>query len=632
MSVRSGTVRFAIPAGRPSTSLSRLALVLVVAALAAVPLQANPPTADLANWMQPCLNCYNYATNNRSAMYAQPGGGTPTLTCDAVTKQAQRDGLEKVVWSPGDPEPVCPSGSCLVALSIWPGVDFHWYRKNGDGTWSQKHDGDKATDEGDDGSKPFDPRLPAARGLYTDFCGYFCVPMDPPLVLQGPGPWPPPAPAVRVFVLMTSGVPNPSTTFATKQQISDLAAHLPSGVPAPKPAWRYNAQYNGYAVAPSSPGQGGLPPYLRVFQGTVAYYSDLESPTITYYLDDRGLESYLHSTYNARFLRAKAHRRGAAGPGGTGSGGGAGSGGAAGPGSDKGSDGSGPDGGGASLLYRQGGQGGRGGPSGPWAPSGALAAGIPGALLALLALAGLAFARPKSGRPRARRATLVALCCILFAAAAASPAGACGRNWSVRKGVRVAPGRMVTITVKFTRNGTVTKTDSEEFQNGTGAPLVFQFMSTAPAGTNCKSEKRVEEALAPAAKAKLAAGAFVPQTSQLDTVATVDMQDMCDWLEAHGFLPGNDFRLPFFSAPDGGGDLFVGAVWDQVLGSKLPAFGATFFIGPDGTSPQLPGYLFSQTPVLFEPGIGYVTSAPYSGEVVVTIEDGQGEDAAVKVP
>src|SRR6476646_2952252 len=86
-------------------SLSVLALALAL--LAALPLHAEPPTADLGNWTSPCYNCYNYGTNKTTAFFAQPGGpGTiPAggVTCDNVTKGATGDGLVQVVWSPGDP-------------------------------------------------------------------------------------------------------------------------------------------------------------------------------------------------------------------------------------------------------------------------------------------------------------------------------------------------------------------------------------------------------------------------------------------------------------------------------------------------------------------------------------------------
>jgi hypothetical protein len=48
----------------------------------------------------------------------------------------------------------------------------------------------------------------------------------------------------------------------------------------------------GFAVWPDNPSLG-FPSYLRVFQGAVGVYSDLEGTSITYYGDDHGLEAYL---------------------------------------------------------------------------------------------------------------------------------------------------------------------------------------------------------------------------------------------------------------------------------------------------------------------------------------------------
>jgi len=35
----------------------------------------------------------------------------------------------------------CENGSFKVALVIDPGIDYHWYRQNSDGTWSHKPGG-----------------------------------------------------------------------------------------------------------------------------------------------------------------------------------------------------------------------------------------------------------------------------------------------------------------------------------------------------------------------------------------------------------------------------------------------------------------------------------------------------------
>ncbi len=59
-------------------------------------------------------------------------------------------------------------------LVIWPGVDFHWYRKGRNGYWSHKPGGTPATNIDNSGHFIPDPRT-ADRGGYTDFCTFMVV-------------------------------------------------------------------------------------------------------------------------------------------------------------------------------------------------------------------------------------------------------------------------------------------------------------------------------------------------------------------------------------------------------------------------------------------------------------------------
>ena len=118
-------------------------------------------------------NCCNYAADLRTDPFAQPGTASSvsiTMDCASVDAGARADGLEA-----GS----CDAAGCTecchqVALVIWPGVDFHWYRKHDDDTWSHKPGSTPARDHDNGGAAITDPRT-AARGPYTVLCGCYCV-------------------------------------------------------------------------------------------------------------------------------------------------------------------------------------------------------------------------------------------------------------------------------------------------------------------------------------------------------------------------------------------------------------------------------------------------------------------------
>lgn len=143
------------------------------------PLKWNAPGG-----MQDKNNCYNYGCNIVTNTFARPGrqSGAPVtrpLSCPQVTAAAINDGLTATTLAAGCPCVGTGADCCfLVALAIDPtpgDSDFHWYRRDRDGTWSQKHGDAPATNKGDDGNPLVNPENAASRGDYTDFCGYFCV-------------------------------------------------------------------------------------------------------------------------------------------------------------------------------------------------------------------------------------------------------------------------------------------------------------------------------------------------------------------------------------------------------------------------------------------------------------------------
>ena len=123
-------------------------------------------------------NCYNYACNVPTGTFAQPGRASGNqyvnIDCMDVGQGAESDGLASSSCSQG-----CGCGACChqVALVIWPGVDFHWYRHDRDGRWSHKPGGTEATNLDNSGNLITDPQL-ADRGPYTIFCGCYCVCKD----------------------------------------------------------------------------------------------------------------------------------------------------------------------------------------------------------------------------------------------------------------------------------------------------------------------------------------------------------------------------------------------------------------------------------------------------------------------
>ncbi len=118
-------------------------------------------------------NCYNYAMNHRSDTFAQPGriSGHPNsiMECAEVIKAAELDGCKRV----------CSGSNKNVALVVWPGQDFHWFRKQSDGFWAHKA-GNTIVRNMDNCGYTIDGinRTPenCCREPYTHFCGYMYSP------------------------------------------------------------------------------------------------------------------------------------------------------------------------------------------------------------------------------------------------------------------------------------------------------------------------------------------------------------------------------------------------------------------------------------------------------------------------
>jgi hypothetical protein len=118
--------------------------------------------------VQPYNNCYNYAMNYRSNTFAQPGriSGHPNniMQCANVAAAANWDGCTAT----------CSGPNKNVALVIWPGRDYHWYRLQSNGFWAHKP-GSTPVRNTDNSGRVIQGALNPAncdRGPYTIFCGY----------------------------------------------------------------------------------------------------------------------------------------------------------------------------------------------------------------------------------------------------------------------------------------------------------------------------------------------------------------------------------------------------------------------------------------------------------------------------
>jgi hypothetical protein len=120
-------------------------------------------------------NCYNYANNQRTDTYAQPGRASNKPIppkdegdCGAVLASARSDGLH----ASGNFSTKLGAGKgWYVALVVWPGKDYHWYRQDKVGCWSHKVGGRPAGNKDNSGKAISDPSK-CDRGGYTTFCTF----------------------------------------------------------------------------------------------------------------------------------------------------------------------------------------------------------------------------------------------------------------------------------------------------------------------------------------------------------------------------------------------------------------------------------------------------------------------------
>ena len=146
------------------------------AAVAAVTCQIESAAFNPGFWNDPAHigknNCYNYASNRRTDTFAQPGLATghqaSVMACANVTAASLSDGLHKRF----NCFPASENPRWLMALVVAPGQDYHWYRKQKEGFWGHKPGHTAARNVDNNNHVVLNPET-AARGPYTNFCGYF---------------------------------------------------------------------------------------------------------------------------------------------------------------------------------------------------------------------------------------------------------------------------------------------------------------------------------------------------------------------------------------------------------------------------------------------------------------------------
>ncbi|MBL9031923.1 MAG: hypothetical protein JNM80_09475 [Phycisphaerae bacterium] len=113
-------------------------------------------------------NCYNYGCNYRTDTFAQPGKANGAMYGAITGAQVKAGAIADALEDAPTANNKCPKSGHLVALVIWPNVDFHWYRKGLNGRWTHKPGGTAATNLDNSGALISDPRT-ADRGNYTQF-------------------------------------------------------------------------------------------------------------------------------------------------------------------------------------------------------------------------------------------------------------------------------------------------------------------------------------------------------------------------------------------------------------------------------------------------------------------------------
>lgn len=99
------------------------------------------PDFDPGQWTSPSDNSYNYALELPTGTYAQPGRYHGKMYTDITGEDIRGAALHDKLIDMNDTDVgVFPNedNNCLITLVILPGMDFHFFRRDSDGTWSHK--------------------------------------------------------------------------------------------------------------------------------------------------------------------------------------------------------------------------------------------------------------------------------------------------------------------------------------------------------------------------------------------------------------------------------------------------------------------------------------------------------------
>ncbi len=269
-----------------------------------------PPDAETDAWndngpRQILNNCYNYSVNQMNNGFSQIGSNsehpmTPIESCEGYTAALgpKGDGLTPV----SDPAQCGPDQTVVALVHFRPdpcgrGADFgfHFYRLNGNGTWSHKPGSARA-------EIAVDPRIMQhvrvvlycrgnrcwldCEGYEFELCGLFCVPCGYSLRNGLPGVDPN---AIQATVSLYPGRPSPGFTVTDAASIAVIRQMVSAGVPtSPGP----EPDHFGYTGVRLEVGASikGLPGSLHVRDGVIELSDGSSTAYIT---DSMDLERYL---------------------------------------------------------------------------------------------------------------------------------------------------------------------------------------------------------------------------------------------------------------------------------------------------------------------------------------------------